>query len=76
VLDLGEAVDYHHNRARNAYVEVDGVMQPAPAPRFSRTPAAKPQPAQDLTDDEGGVLTRWGLNADDIQSLRETGAVR
>jgi len=37
VLTLQEAIDHPHNRARNTFIEVDGVVQPAPAPRFSRT---------------------------------------
>ncbi|MDH5344550.1 MAG: CoA transferase, partial [Gammaproteobacteria bacterium] len=40
VLSLSEAPEHAHNRARHTFVEVDGVTQPAPAPRFSRTPSA------------------------------------
>ncbi len=46
VLDLHEAADHPHNRARGTFTELDGVIQPAPAPRFSRTPARSPRPAQ------------------------------
>ncbi|MDB3947951.1 CoA transferase, partial [Gammaproteobacteria bacterium] len=37
VLNLSEAPEHHHMKARNSFVEVDGVTQPAPAPRFSNT---------------------------------------
>lgn len=43
VLDLEEAARHPHNQAREALVTVDGVLQPAPAPRFSRTPSAIPR---------------------------------
>jgi alpha-methylacyl-CoA racemase len=42
VLSLSEAIDHPHNRARSAFIEVDGVLQQAPAPRFSGTPPATP----------------------------------
>src|SRR5580692_6379844 len=44
VLSLGEAPDHPHNKARGTFTEVAGLTQPAPAPRFSRTPADPPQP--------------------------------
>lgn len=58
VLSLAEAPDHPHMRAREAFVEVDGITQPAPAPRFSRTSPAAPQPASTL-DDASTVLARW-----------------
>jgi alpha-methylacyl-CoA racemase len=45
VLTASEAMHDPHLRARNVFVDVDGVRQPAPAPHFSRTPAAQPLPA-------------------------------
>jgi alpha-methylacyl-CoA racemase len=60
VLTLKEAALHSHNRARNAFIEVDGVEQNAPAPRFSRTPAAHPKaPGQALSDPQT-VLDDWG----------------
>lgn len=70
VLNLPEAIQHPHNQARDAFVEVDGVAQPAPAPRFSRTPAAMPAAARTVADDVNMELTRWGLGADDIAGLR------
>ncbi len=59
VLALSEASRHPHNTAREAFVEIDGVTQPAPAPRFSRTPSAVqgPAPAAAVTAD--AVLARW-----------------
>jgi len=49
VLDMDEAPDHPHNRARETFIEIGGVIQPAPAPRFSRTPLATPK-APELAD--------------------------
>jgi len=60
VLDWDEAPSHPHNLARQAFVDVAGVVQPAPAPRFSRTRAARPrlaEPAPDLA----AALQAWGL---------------
>ena len=75
VLDLSEAPHHPHNVARGSFVEVEGVMQPAPAPRFSRTPGevARPPAAPGENTDE--VLADWGFDADDIEKLHEVGAV-
>jgi crotonobetainyl-CoA:carnitine CoA-transferase CaiB-like acyl-CoA transferase len=60
VLSMEEAPAHPHLRARGTFVEVDGVMQPAPAPRFSRTPAALPQPPAELnTDNAQRALQEW-----------------
>ncbi|GIE98898.1 CaiB/BaiF CoA transferase family protein [Paractinoplanes rishiriensis] len=57
VLSPAEAPDHPHNRARAAFVEVDGAPQPAPAPRFGRTPPDVPRPAAGTTVDQ--ILTSW-----------------
>ena len=61
--------------ARQTFVEIDGVTQPAPAPRFSRTTAdiAGPPPAPGQHTDD--ALADWGFTADELAKLRETGAV-
>ncbi|MCB1890327.1 MAG: CoA transferase [Rhodocyclaceae bacterium] len=62
VLDLDEAPDHPHNRARATFIEADGVVQPAPAPRFSRTPATVGQPPFPATGrDTDAVLADWGI---------------
>src|SRR5690606_12090432 len=60
VLSMGEAPDNPHNAARGTFVELDGVVQPGPAPRFSATPGAirSPPPAPGQHNDE--VLGDWG----------------
>jgi alpha-methylacyl-CoA racemase len=59
VLSLSEAPAHPHNREREAFVDVGGSLQNAPAPRFSRTPAAKPTIARNARDDIRDLLTRW-----------------
>jgi alpha-methylacyl-CoA racemase len=61
VLDWDEAPQHPHHVARQTYVTVHGVLQPGPAPRFLRTPAATPQAVQELSI--GDVLARWGVSA-------------
>jgi len=63
VLSMAEAPEHPHNAARGAFVEVDGVTQPAPAPRFSRTPGAIQGPARAPGSDTEAVLAAWGVAA-------------
>lgn len=75
VLSLAEAPAHPHNAARSTFVEVGGLPQPAPAPRFSRTPGAiaGPPPAPGHHTDE--VLTELGVGADRLAGLRAEGVV-
>ncbi|WPC67961.1 CaiB/BaiF CoA-transferase family protein [Rhodoferax ferrireducens] len=59
VLDWDEAPRHPHNAARATFLELDGVLQPAPAPRFDRTPAA--MPVSSLAGTSEAVLARWGV---------------
>jgi alpha-methylacyl-CoA racemase len=59
VLSPWEAHEHPHNQARNAFVEVDGLVQPAPAPRFSRTPAGPPRPMNADGESTSEILTSW-----------------
>lgn len=60
VLDLEEAYEHPHLKARGTFIEVDGVMQPAPAPRFSRTAPAKPQPpVEPSAETAAAALSGW-----------------
>jgi alpha-methylacyl-CoA racemase len=73
VLSFSEARGDPHNVFRKSYVEVAGVEQPAPAPRFSRTPGGvKCVPPE---RGEGGLaaLRDWGFGADDIKRLTSLG---
>jgi len=76
VLSFDEAAAHPHAVARGAFVMVDGVQQPAPAPRFSRTPAAQPRPAPGIGQHSEEVLREAGFTADEVAALREAGALR
>lgn len=76
VLGFKEAHAYHANVARQTYVEVDGVQQPAPAPRFSRTPSAIKHGAHDLGEDTTAVFSAMGFAEQEIAQLRESGAIQ
>ena len=75
VLSPLEAPEHPHNQARQTFLELDGIPQPAPAPRFSRTPAAVPEPPMHPGDDTEAVLGAWGFDADEVAKLRAAGAV-
>ena len=70
VLSLSEAPDHPHNKARGTFTEVAGLTQPAPAPRFSRTPADPPQPPPEVGADTDAVLTSLGYDQTRIADLR------
>jgi alpha-methylacyl-CoA racemase len=75
VMSLTEAPHHPHNLARDAFVDVAGARQPAPAPRFERTPGAGRRPAPAPGADTDELLTELGMDADAIAALRATGAV-
>jgi alpha-methylacyl-CoA racemase len=75
VLSPLEAPEHPHNQARATFLTPGGVPQPAPAPRFSRTPAATPEPAMHPGDETESVLGHWGFEPAEVEKLRATGAV-
>lgn len=75
VLNLGEAMEHPHNRARQAYVEIDGVRQPAPAPRFSATPGEIGRPPAAVGADTQHVLESLGFSNSEADELARTGVV-
>ena len=76
VLTMGEAAGHPHNMARGTFVELGGVTQPAPAPRFSRTePTVERLPAH-AGQHTCEVLADWGVPADRVTALVESGAVK
>ena len=70
VLSMSEAPKHPHNVARKTFVEYHGVTQPAPAPRFSRTPSAIQKPPSAHGADTEAVLAEWGFSADVIGELK------
>ncbi|MEA3078586.1 MAG: alpha-methylacyl-CoA racemase [Actinomycetota bacterium] len=76
VLSLGEAPAHPHMAARGTFVEVAGVTQPGPAPRFSRTPGSIERPPSHPGQHTDEALVDWGFSADEVAKLRDTGAVK
>jgi len=72
ILDLGEAPNHPHNKARNTYVEFEGVVQPSPAPRFSRTQSKIQSAASLVGEHSEEILSDWGYSDTDIQELKDT----
>ncbi len=73
VLSMTEAADHPHNAARGTFVKPGGVVQPAPAPRFDRTPSALPPQAPATGQHTRAVLARAGIAAEDIEALLGAG---
>lgn len=76
VLPMSEAARHPHVQARRTIVEDFGVQQPAPAPRFSRTPGAIQGPPAWPGEHTDDALRDWGFSTEDVAKLRETGAVK
>ena len=74
VLSLAEAPSHPHNVARQTFVEVEGVVQPAPAPRFSATPGAVQAPPPGVGTHTESALAEWGFAPETIAALKECGA--
>ncbi len=75
VLNFAEAQQHPHNVARQVYVEVDGVTQPAPAPRFSATPAEVRSPPAGVGSETKALLESAGYSEDEIAGLAGAGIV-
>jgi alpha-methylacyl-CoA racemase len=75
VLSLQEAVDHPHNRARATFIEPGGITQPAPAPRFSRTPGQVAGPLARAGEHTDAILEECGFDATEIASLKAGGAI-
>lgn len=76
VLSLAEAPQHAHAQARGAYVNVDGVVQPGPAPRFSRSVPGEPRPSPAVGEQGAAVLAEAGFGADEIAVLKTTGVLK
>jgi alpha-methylacyl-CoA racemase len=75
VLSPLEARDHPHNVARGTFVDVEGVVQPAPAPRFSRTVSSIASPPERPGSSTASALGRWGIDGARIAALRDAGAI-
>ena len=75
VLAPAEAVHHPHNVARRTFTEVAGVVQPAPAPRFSRTPGRIQAPPARPGEHTSSALADWGFSASEVTALRASGAI-
>ncbi|HEX5775696.1 MAG TPA: CaiB/BaiF CoA-transferase family protein, partial [Caulobacteraceae bacterium] len=75
VLTLDEAPRHAHNVARQTFVEVAGVVQPAPAPRFSATPGEIQSPPPAIGAHNDAALTEWGFSADEVEALKKQAAL-
>ncbi|MBU2531275.1 MAG: CoA transferase [Alphaproteobacteria bacterium] len=76
VLRMSEAPKHPHNAARGSFVEVGGVTQPGPAPKFSRTAIATIREPSYAGQDSRGALLSWGFDQSEVDRLIEAGAVR
>ena len=76
VLSLSEAPQHPHNVARNTFLEVGGIVQPAPAPRFSVTKAETPRRSPQVGDDTDSILEAIGRDRAQIEALKSRGVVQ
>jgi alpha-methylacyl-CoA racemase len=75
VLGLTEAAEHPHVKARDGLVTVDGVTQPTPAPRFSRTPGRIQGPPRTPGEDTAETLVAWGFDSGEVERLLDAGVV-
>lgn len=75
VLTLGESMEHPQLTARNTFIEIAGVKQPAPAPRFSRSTPDHPTPPPEVGEHTDAALADWGFSHEEISHLRTAGAV-
>jgi len=75
VLSMAEAPSHPHNIQRGTFVEVEGVVQPGPAPRFSRTPSKIQRPPAKPGEHTEEALREWGFSAAELEKLRGAGAI-
>ena len=75
VLNPSEAPLHPHNAARSTFIEIGGITQPAPAPRFSGTPVEVPAPPPHAGQNTDETLASFGFSAAEIENLRSAGAI-
>ena len=75
VLTMGEAIDHPHNASRGAFPSIDGMVQPAPAPRYSHTPLAQPRMPDPARSEYAELLAQLGYDQQRVDGLRARGIV-
>lgn len=75
VLSMAEAPEHPHNKERGTFTHVAGVVQPRPAPRFSRTDSSIQRPPPHAGQHTDEVLADFGFSTEDLAALRESGAI-
>ena len=75
MLTLDEAPQHPHLQARGTYVEIDGITQPAPAPRFSRTVPPTPQPFRPWNREEADQILGPWLDRPEVVAARKAGLI-
>jgi len=75
VLNWSEAPAHPHNHARSTFVDIDGITQPAPAPRFSGPPTATPKPPPHTGQNTDETFAASGFSSEEIAALRSAGAI-
>jgi len=75
VLEGDEITSHPQHTARNAFVDVAGLMQPAPTPRFSRTAPGIPSPTRATGDGGAEALSRWSVSDAEMAGLRDAGVI-
>ncbi|WP_444984841.1 CaiB/BaiF CoA transferase family protein [Halomonas mongoliensis] len=76
VLSMSEAPEHPHNRARDTFIELDGILQPAPAPRFSRTPPEVLHGSRTAGADTDKILAELGYDVERRTVLSAEGIIR
>ncbi len=75
VLSMSQARAHPHNVERHTFVDIDGAPQPAPAPRFSRTPSAIPSAPVAAGSHTDVALAEWGFADAEVAALKQSGAI-
>jgi alpha-methylacyl-CoA racemase len=76
VLDLSEAPEHPHNVDRGTFIDLDGITQPAPAPRYSGTRNDGPAPPRVEGEDGAAILAELGYSAIEVEEMRGLGALK
>jgi alpha-methylacyl-CoA racemase len=76
VLNMRESMEHPHNVHRGTFIDVGGVKQPGPAPRFERTPSNTPQVGAYAGEHSKNALADWGFAVSDIDALLASGAAK